>query len=96
MTGEIDEFAAVGGIFADDGVDGSGGMVFCPVEATGVAVVFAVVVGAPVRGFACVAVFTEFGTGEEGVEGVGGMDWLVAPEEGLGGVGGLFRGSGGG
>jgi hypothetical protein len=48
--------------------------------------VFTVVVGAPVGSFACVAVFTEFGTGEEGIKGVGGVDWLAVPEEWLGGV----------
>lgn len=84
LTGKVDEFAAVGGILADRGVDGSGGMVLCPVETTGVAVVFAVVVSAPVGGFACVAVFAEFGAGEEGVEGVGGVDWRGVEDECLG------------
>jgi hypothetical protein len=84
LTGKVDEFAAVGGIIADCGVDGPGGMVFCPVQTTGVAVVSAVVVGAPVGGFACVAVFAEFGAGEEGVEGVVGVDWRGIEDECLG------------
>jgi len=58
-------------------------MVFSPVEATGVTMVTAVVVGAPVGSFACVAVFAEFGADEEGVERVGGEHGLAVEDEDL-------------
>jgi len=40
-------------------------VVFCPVQATGIAVISATFVGAPIRGFCSVAVFTELGACEE-------------------------------
>ena len=93
MTGKVDEFATVGGFISDGEVNGTRGVVFCPVDATTVAVVSAVVVGAPVGSFACVAVFTDFGTGEKGIEAVGGVDGFAVPEKWFWGVW-SFRGSG--
>jgi hypothetical protein len=46
-------------------IDRTRRMVFCPVQAAGIAVISATFVGAPVRGFSSVAVLTELGARKE-------------------------------
>jgi hypothetical protein len=82
LTGKVDGFASV---IAATRADCLGGLVF-HVDATGVAVEFAVVAGPPVGSFVCVTAFAEFGTMQEGVEGFGGLDESTVEEKCLEGI----------
>jgi hypothetical protein len=61
-------------------------MMFCPMETTGIAMVFTGVVRSPIRRLAGVTILTEFCTRKKRIEGVGGMNWRALEHERLWGV----------